>query len=235
MGKITGFKEYSRSNYEKISPEVRIKNWGEMREETSEEKIRTQASRCMSCGIPFCSAGIMLPNGASGCPLHNLIPEWNDLTWRGLEREALDRLHATNNFPEFTGRLCPAPCETACVVGINRDAVTIKNVEFVQFEDLLEAYADLYARSASPGNDTIDGGLGDDTISGGAGADHITFGGGRNLLRDQLGDLDGDGVQQAHRGAVEVVGGRHVREGALDARDGVPLPEQHRAQPDGQQ
>ena len=105
MGKITGFKEYSRSNYEKISPEVRIKNWGEMREETSEEKIRTQAARCMSCGIPFCSAGIMLPNGASGCPLHNLIPEWNDMVYRGQWQEAYERLSLTNPFPEFTGRV----------------------------------------------------------------------------------------------------------------------------------
>ena len=82
--------------------------------------ISEQAGRCMDCGIPFCH---------TGCPLGNLIPEWNDLVWRSDWDEALERLHATNNFPEFTGRLCPAPCETACVVGINRDAVTIKNVE----------------------------------------------------------------------------------------------------------
>nr|HRM20765.1 glutamate synthase subunit beta [Trichococcus flocculiformis] len=130
MGKITGFKEYSRSNYEKISPEVRIKNWGEMREETSEEKIRTQASRCMSCGIPFCSAGIMLPNGASGCPLHNLIPEWNDMVYRGQWQEAYERLSLTNPFPEFTGRVCPAPCEGSCTVGLIGEPVTISSIEY---------------------------------------------------------------------------------------------------------
>ena len=130
MGKITGFKEYSRSNYEKISPEVRIKNWGEMREETSDEKIRTQAARCMSCGIPFCSAGIMLPNGASGCPLHNLIPEWNDMVYRGQWQEAYERLSLTNPFPEFTGRVCPAPCEGSCTVGLIGEPVTISSIEY---------------------------------------------------------------------------------------------------------
>ena len=108
------------------SIEVRIKDWSEIKESADPETIRRQASRCMDCGIAFCH---------HGCPLGNLIPEWNDLIWRGDKAEAVDRLHATNNFPEFTGRLCPAPCETACVVGINRDAVTIKQVELRTIEE----------------------------------------------------------------------------------------------------
>ena len=104
---------------------VRIKDWKEVYEETNLAQLRRQAGRCMDCGIPFCH---------SGCPLGNLIPEWNDLAWRGDWREAIERLHATNNFPEFTGRLCPAPCETACVLGINQPAVTIKQVEVTTIE-----------------------------------------------------------------------------------------------------
>lgn len=100
--------------------DVRIRDWKEVYEEQEFETLQEQAGRCMDCGIPFCH---------QGCPLGNLIPEWNDLTWRGDKKEAIARLHATNNFPEFTGRLCPAPCETACVVAINTDAVTIKQVE----------------------------------------------------------------------------------------------------------
>ena len=99
---------------------VRIQDWREVYEPTDEQSLRRQAGRCMDCGIPFCH---------NGCPLGNLIPEWNDLAWRGDWREAIERLHATNNFPEFTGRLCPAPCESACVLGINQPAVTIKQVE----------------------------------------------------------------------------------------------------------
>jgi glutamate synthase (NADPH/NADH) small chain len=99
---------------------VRIRDWKEVYEEQPVTELQRQAGRCMDCGIPFCH---------SGCPLGNLIPEWNDLAWRGEWRQAIDRLHATNNFPEFTGRLCPAPCESACVLGINQPAVTIKQVE----------------------------------------------------------------------------------------------------------
>ncbi|HYJ75318.1 MAG TPA: glutamate synthase subunit beta [Kineosporiaceae bacterium] len=99
---------------------VRIQDWREVYEDTDRTVLRRQAGRCMDCGIPFCH---------HGCPLGNLIPEWNDLTWRDDWREAIERLHATNNFPEFTGRLCPAPCESACVLGINQPAVTIKQVE----------------------------------------------------------------------------------------------------------
>jgi len=92
-------------------------------------KLRQQGARCMDCGIPFCHTGTLLSGMASGCPINNLIPEWNDLVYRGLWREALDRLHKTNNFPEFTGRVCPAPCEGSCVLGINAPPVTIKNIE----------------------------------------------------------------------------------------------------------
>ena len=106
--------------------DVRIRDWKEVYEEQPFADLQKQAGRCMDCGIPFCH---------QGCPLGNLIPEWNDLIWRGERAEAIDRLHATNNFPEFTGRLCPAPCETACVVGINADAVTIKQVELRTIEE----------------------------------------------------------------------------------------------------
>lgn len=109
---------------------VRIKDWKEVYEERNSGVIKEQASRCMDCGIPFCHAG---------CPLGNLIPEWNDLTHRGRNKEAIDRLHATNNFPEFTGRLCPAPCESACVLGINQPAVTIKEIEVSIIDDAFDA------------------------------------------------------------------------------------------------
>jgi len=99
---------------------VRLRDWKEVYEEFPESKLQAQASRCMDCGIPFCNGG---------CPLGNIIPDWNDLTYRGLWRDAIERLHATNNFPEFTGRLCPAPCETACVLGIHEPPVTIKRIE----------------------------------------------------------------------------------------------------------
>ncbi len=100
--------------------DIRIRDWREVYEDMGEDRLRTQAGRCMDCGIPFCH---------NGCPLGNLIPEWNDLVWQGDWEGAMERLHATNNFPEFTGRLCPAPCETACVLGINANPVTIKQVE----------------------------------------------------------------------------------------------------------
>ena len=99
---------------------IRIKDWNEVYEPRDQAVIRTQASRCMDCGVPFCH---------QGCPLGNLIPEWNDLTWRDQGKAASERLHQTNNFPEFTGRLCPAPCESSCVLGINQPAVTIKEIE----------------------------------------------------------------------------------------------------------
>ena len=99
---------------------VRVADWQEVYEDFPAEKVRKQGARCMDCGIPFCH---------TGCPLGNLIPEWNDLVYRDRWQEAADRLHATNNFPEFTGRLCPAPCEAACVLGINEPPVTIKQIE----------------------------------------------------------------------------------------------------------
>ena len=130
MGKPTGFIEYLREDPSELSAIERIRNWDEFHLPMSEEKLRTQAARCMDCGTPFCHTGITINRMASGCPINNLIPEWNDLIYRGLWREALERLHKTNNFPEFTGRVCPAPCEGACVLGIHNPPVTIKNIEY---------------------------------------------------------------------------------------------------------
>jgi glutamate synthase (NADPH/NADH) small chain len=120
MGDIRGFLEHGRELPDRRPVPVRLNDWREVYEDFPINKIRTQASRCMDCGIPFCN---------QGCPLGNLIPDWNDLVYRDHWREAIDRLHATNNFPEFTGRLCPAPCESACVLGISQPPVTIKQVE----------------------------------------------------------------------------------------------------------
>jgi len=130
MGKPTGFMEYLREVAEEIAPADRIRNWDEFHLAMAEDNLRTQAARCMDCGTPFCHTGLTLSGMASGCPINNLIPEWNDLVYRGLWQEALERLHKTNNFPEFTGRVCPAPCEGACVLGITNPAVTIKNIEY---------------------------------------------------------------------------------------------------------
>jgi glutamate synthase (NADPH/NADH) small chain len=120
MGEVTGFMKYDRELPRRRSVPVRLRDWKEVYEPFGEDKLRTQAARCMDCGIPFCH---------TGCPLGNLIPEWNDLVYRDDWQEAIERLHATNNFPEFTGRLCPAPCEAACVLGINEEPVAIKQVE----------------------------------------------------------------------------------------------------------
>lgn len=130
MGKPTGFIEYLRENPSEVSPAERIRNWDEFHLAMPEENLSTQAARCMDCGTPFCHTGLNIGGMASGCPINNLIPEWNDLIYRGHWREALDRLHKTNNFPEFTGRVCPAPCEGACVLGIHNPPVTIKNIEY---------------------------------------------------------------------------------------------------------
>jgi len=130
MGKPTGFIEYLREVASEISPIDRIRNWDEFHLSMPEEKLRTQGARCMDCGTPFCHTGTLISGMASGCPINNLIPEWNDLVYRGLWKEALDRLHKTNNFPEFTGRVCPAPCEGSCVLGIHNPPVTIKNIEY---------------------------------------------------------------------------------------------------------
>ena len=120
MGEPTGFLKWDRVTPKRRKIEVRIQDWNEVYERFPGEDLKHQAGRCMDCGIPFCN---------NGCPLGNLIPDWNDLVYRGHWKDAVERLHATNNFPEFTGRLCPAPCESACVLGINSDAVTIKQVE----------------------------------------------------------------------------------------------------------
>jgi glutamate synthase (NADPH/NADH) small chain len=126
MADPKGFLTTDRAVPTRRPVDVRIKDWKEVYEEQAFPDLQKQAGRCMDCGIPFCH---------SGCPLGNLIPEWNDLIWRGDKNEAIDRLHATNNFPEFTGRLCPAPCETACVVAINTTAVTIKQIELRTIEE----------------------------------------------------------------------------------------------------
>jgi glutamate synthase (NADPH/NADH) small chain len=111
------------------APLQRIGDWKEFHPHLEEKRLRQQGARCMDCGVPFCHTGKLISGMASGCPINNVIPEWNDLVYRGLWREALDRLHMTNNFPEFTGRVCPAPCEGSCVLGINDPPVTIKNIE----------------------------------------------------------------------------------------------------------
>lgn len=130
MGKPTGFMEYSRKNSKAVKPKDRIKNFNEFHIPLSNEEQKIQGARCMECGVPFCQSGIMLGGMTSGCPLNNLIPEWNDLLYRGNSKEALQRLLKTNNFPEFTARVCPAPCEAACTCGINTLAVSIKENEF---------------------------------------------------------------------------------------------------------
>ncbi len=120
MGKVTGFLEIPRELPARRPIEERLKDWRELEGKLPEDKLQAQGARCMDCGIPFCH---------KGCPLGNIIPDWNDLVYRGRWRDAIDRLHATNNFPEFTGRICPAPCEEACVLNINNDPVTIKQIE----------------------------------------------------------------------------------------------------------
>jgi glutamate synthase (NADPH/NADH) small chain len=129
MGKPTGFLEYPRELPQVQPPTERIHNWLEFHEHADEKKLRNQGARCMDCGVPFCHTGSLIEGMAAGCPINNLIPEWNDLVYRGLWREAIERLHKTNNFPEFTGRVCPAPCEGSCVLGINEPPVTIKSIE----------------------------------------------------------------------------------------------------------
>jgi NAD(P)H-dependent glutamate synthase small subunit len=122
MGKPTGFMEFARNAAPYRNPKLRLLDFREIYTEHDEARLTTQGARCMDCGVPFCQSN-------EGCPIYNLIPEWNDLVYHGQWREALDRLHKTNNFPEFTGRVCPAPCEGACVLGITDPAVTIKNIE----------------------------------------------------------------------------------------------------------
>ncbi|MDA8074157.1 MAG: FAD-dependent oxidoreductase, partial [Actinomycetota bacterium] len=120
MGEPTGFMEHGRELPRRRPVPVRVRDWHEVYEPFDEAAVRTQGARCMDCGIPFCH---------DACPLGNLIPEWNDLVYRGDWEDAAERLHSTNNFPEMTGRLCPAPCEAACVLGISTDPVTIEHIE----------------------------------------------------------------------------------------------------------
>jgi glutamate synthase (NADPH/NADH) small chain len=129
MGKPTGFLEYDREPKHERPPLERVKDWSEAHPPYSEAVLRQQGARCMDCGVPFCHTGKLIAGMASGCPINNLIPEWNDLVYRGQWREAYIRLAKTNNFPEFTGRVCPAPCEGSCTCGLNGDPVTIKTLE----------------------------------------------------------------------------------------------------------
>ncbi|MDC3415196.1 glutamate synthase small subunit [Aquibacillus sp. 3ASR75-11] len=129
MGKITGFMEYHREEAKEQDPKSRVRNWKEYAAPFSDEVLSRQGARCMDCGTPFCHMGVEINGASSGCPIYNLIPEWNDLVYRGKWKEALERLMKTNNFPEFTGRACPAPCEGSCTLAISDPAVAIKNIE----------------------------------------------------------------------------------------------------------
>ena len=147
MGKPTGFMDYKREDAAAFSVEERIKNFNEFHTPLSKEEQQKQGARCMDCGVPFCQAGMKIGNAFSGCPLNNLIPEWNDLIYKGNWEQAYYRLHMTNNFPEFTSRVCPALCEKACTCGANGDAVTTKANEYGIIEN---AYACGYASARVP-------------------------------------------------------------------------------------
>ncbi len=147
MGKPTGFMEYERETQRAVPPKERIKNYSEFHMPLSAEKQRQQGARCMNCGVPFCQSGMNIMGMTSGCPLHNLVPEWNDLIYRGNWEEAYKRLKKTNNFPEFTARVCPALCEAACTCGHYGDAVTVKENEYGIIEN---AYAKGYASAKPP-------------------------------------------------------------------------------------
>jgi glutamate synthase (NADPH/NADH) small chain len=134
MGKVTGFLEYEREIPLDRSPEERLNDWNEFHLGMEEGKLKEQGARCMNCGVPFCHAGTLISNMATGCPINNLIPDWNDMVYQGKWEDALQLLLKTNNFPEFTGRVCPAPCEGSCVLGINEPPVTIKNIEYTIIE-----------------------------------------------------------------------------------------------------
>src|SRR6195952_2287943 len=129
MGKATGFMEYPRELPLVQAPAERVHTWEEFHSHTGEAMLAQQGARCMDCGVPFCHTGTLIEGMASGCPVNNLIPEFNDLVYRNLWQEATERLHKTNNCPEFTGRVCPAPCEGSCVLGISEPPVTIKSIE----------------------------------------------------------------------------------------------------------
>ncbi|MGY4686169.1 glutamate synthase subunit beta [Petrotoga sp. DB-2] len=135
MGDPQGFLKYERKTSEERPSKIRINDWEELYIEMEKDELRMQAARCMNCGTPFCHSGILINNMVSGCPLNNLIPEWNDLVYRNLWREAYERLIETNSFPEFTGRVCPAPCEKACVNNLVKDPVSIKSIEYYIIEE----------------------------------------------------------------------------------------------------
>ena len=147
MGKITGFLEYERETSKEVSPRERIKNWKEFHLPLSETEQRKQGARCMDCGVPFCQSGMMMGGMVSGCPLNNLIPEWNDLVYTGNWQQAFRRLKKTNSFPEFTSRVCPAPCEAACTCGLNGSPVSVKENEHAIIE---KAYKEGYAKANPP-------------------------------------------------------------------------------------
>ncbi len=147
MGKTTGFLEYERVTSKAAAPKARVKHFNEFHTPLSESEQRRQGARCMECGVPFCQSGMMIKGMASGCPLNNLVPEWNDLVYTGNWRQAYNRLKRTNSFPEFTSRVCPAPCEAACTCGLNGDPVSIKENEFAVIE---KAYADGLAGPKPP-------------------------------------------------------------------------------------
>jgi len=129
MGKLTGFMDFDRNAGKYREPAARTKDWDEFHELPSDEELKIQAARCMNCGTPFCQTGKEINHLTTGCPVFNLIPDWNDLIYKNHWKKAYDLLNATNNFPEFTGKACPAPCEGSCVLAINEPAVTIKNIE----------------------------------------------------------------------------------------------------------
>lgn len=147
MGKSTGFLEYSRENNAALEPKARIKNYQEFHLPLNEKERRRQGARCMDCGVPFCQSGMMMKGMVSGCPLNNLVPEWNDLIYTGNWQQAFNRLKKTNSFPEFTSRVCPAPCEAACTCGLNGDPVTVKENEYAIIE---KAYETGYAKARPP-------------------------------------------------------------------------------------
>ncbi len=147
MGKPTGFMEYERCVSQAETPKDRIKHFNEFHKHLSKEKQELQGARCMECGVPFCQAGMMICGMASGCPLHNLVPEWNDLVYTGNWEQAYNRLKKTNNFPEFTSRVCPALCEAACTCGLNGDPVSSKENEYAIIEN---AYREGYAKANPP-------------------------------------------------------------------------------------
>ena len=147
MGKPTGFIDYERKVSKAESPKSRVKHFNEFHTHLPQSEQRLQGARCMECGVPFCQSGMMLGGMASGCPLHNLVPEWNDLVYTGNWKEAYNRLKKTNNFPEFTSRVCPALCENACTCGLNGDPVATKENEYAIIE---KAYEEGYAAARPP-------------------------------------------------------------------------------------